>query len=46
MRTTSSLILDPAQRRISEGTAAHPQDGDAIRVAETAQMMSSRKVCG
>jgi len=44
MRTTSSLILGPAQRRTSEGTVAHHQKGDAIRVAESAQMLSSCKI--
>ncbi len=46
MRTASPLILVPAKLRTSEGTGAHHREGDAIRAAEAALMLSSRRFYG
>ncbi len=46
VRTAPSLILGPPKLQTSEGTGAHHLSSDAIRAAESAQMLPSRKVDG
>ena len=40
------LIPGPSKLRISEGTGAHHLSGDAIRAAETAQMLPHTELNG
>jgi hypothetical protein len=43
VKTVPSLIPGPSKLLTSEGTGAHHLSGDAIRAAESAHMLSSRK---